>query len=225
MYIDKCDGHLIGSCDRRKIQFRFQTHIKWYTPTFFLQSTQDFKVFGVSSVLRRFGHAQFHLQATAQRLGCSKKVACSCTRVQGLSQRRWVNIKLQDCVLRTQSMFLIIFRISIPHRSCTYLELCPTKESWLIEQTTTSKKNFVIPKFCAKDTNKFQQASQEVRRFDEKMFINRFLELNCAKNNVLFEVVSNQKNPQDQPQYHLQQESCDLRLLCKRLEHIFTNFS
>ena len=64
-------------------------------------------------------------------------------------------------------MSLITFQTSIPHRNCTYLELCPTRESWYMKQSTTSKNNFVVWKFNAKDMNEFQQAlsrTEEVRK-------------------------------------------------------------
>ena len=54
---------------------------------------------------------------------------------------------------------------SISYRRSTYLEFCPTRASWFMKKNTTSKYNFVILKFGAKDMNKFQQAfsgSEEV---------------------------------------------------------------
>ena len=68
-------------------------------------------------------------------------------------------MKLLYFVLRFMSS--IIFWTLIPHRKCTYLELCPTRESSYIKQSTTSKNNFVNWKFCAKRTNQFQQASSK----------------------------------------------------------------
>ena len=67
-------------------------------------------------------------------------------------------MKLQDFVLRAWSMSLINFWTSIPHRQCTYLELCLIGESWFMEQSTMPKHNFAFGKFCAKDINKCQQA-------------------------------------------------------------------
>ena len=66
-------------------------------------------------------------------------------------------------------MFLIKFWTSIPHRRCIYLELWPTRESWYMKQSTASKSNFLTSKCYAKDMKKFQQAFQEVRRFEGKM--------------------------------------------------------
>ena len=50
--------------------------------------------------------------------------------------------------LCTKSLLYVLNKIwtSIPHRRYTYLKLCPTKESWYTNQSTTPKNNLLIQK-------------------------------------------------------------------------------
>ena len=79
--------------------------------------------------------------------------------------KNMVNKKLQE--LRTWSMSFIIFWTQIPHRRWTYLELCPTRESWYT--STTSTNNFVVLRFCKRCEQIFSKHFQEAKRFEEKM--------------------------------------------------------